>query len=119
MKDLHTGKELKIAEPYKDPVFLFTSSSLRLAAWAGWYSAFGDKERTESLVHQAYAEWGKEIGTGRNYSFVKSHNDDLYHNIPEEKLKELANNFLKQLKKELKKAKARQTPETKQAATKN
>jgi len=53
MKDLHTGKELKIKEPYKDPVFLFTSSSLRLAAWAGWYSAFGDEERAESFVHQA------------------------------------------------------------------
>jgi len=105
MKDLYTGKELKIEEPYKEPVFLFTSSSLRLAAWAGWYSAFGDEERAESFIHQAYAEWGKEIGTGRNYSFVKPHNDDLYRNLPDARLKELTNNFLKQLKAELKRTK--------------
>lgn len=34
---------------YKNPVFLFTSCSLRFAAWAGWYSAFGDKEKSNKL----------------------------------------------------------------------
>lgn len=36
---------------YKEPVFLFTSCSLKFAAWAGWYSAFGDEENAEKWVH--------------------------------------------------------------------
>lgn len=53
--------------PYKEPVFLFTSCSLRHAAYAGWYSAFGDQEKTENWLHSAHAEWSKEIGAGRQY----------------------------------------------------
>ena len=34
-------------KPYKEPVFLFTSGSLHFAAWAGWCSAFGDKNNAE------------------------------------------------------------------------
>lgn len=39
----------KIKKPYKEPVFLYTSGSLRFAAWAGWYSAFGDKELSDQF----------------------------------------------------------------------
>ncbi len=89
-------------QPYKEPVFLFTSCSLRFAAWAGWYSALGYKENTEHLVHQAHNEWAKEIGAGRRYSFLDRHNSDLYQKLPPETLKRLVNRFLKSLKNELK-----------------
>jgi hypothetical protein len=111
MKDLFSNKQLEISEPYKDPVFLFTSSSMRFAAWAGWYSAFGDKDRTERMCHQTHAEWVKELGMGRKYSFVDRRNDDLYKYLSEEQLKGLVDNFLKTVKDELKKAKASEAPD--------
>lgn len=92
-------------KPYKEPVFLFTSCSLRFAAWAGWYSALGDKKNTESWVHQAHSEWAKEIGACRQYSFLNYRNSDLYFKLPPETLKKLVDQFLKSLKAELKKAK--------------
>lgn len=49
----------KRVSPYKEPVFLFTSCSLRFAAWAGWYSAFGDKKKTEQWIKQAHANQGR------------------------------------------------------------
>ncbi|OGG03628.1 hypothetical protein A2W14_03850 [Candidatus Gottesmanbacteria bacterium RBG_16_37_8] len=55
---------------YKEPVILFTSGSLRFAAWAGWYSAIGEKELVEQWKHRAYTEWIKELGAGRRYAFI-------------------------------------------------
>ena len=65
-------------KPHKEPIFLFTSCSLRHAAWAGWYSALGDKENSEKFVHYAYAEWGKEIAAGRRFDFADRFNDGIY-----------------------------------------
>ena len=92
-------------KPYKDPVFLFTSCSLRFAAWAGWYSAMGDEKNAENWVHQAYSEWSKEMGAGRKFSFMGFHNHDIYQKVPQEVLKKLVDNFMKQLKKEIKRGK--------------
>lgn len=90
---------------YKEPVFLFTSSSMRQAAWAGWYSAFGDKEQAEQYVHSAHSEWVKELGAGRRYSFLGRYNHDIWEYIPEERLKELIERFFKSIKAEIKKSK--------------
>ncbi len=90
---------------YKEPVFLFTSSSMRKAAWAGWYSALGNKEEAEKFIHEAYAEWAKEVSAGRKYSFADRFNHDIYYKIDFKKLQELTDKYLKDLKKEIKKAK--------------
>lgn len=99
MIDYNQNKE---AEPYKEPVFLFTSSSMRLAAYAGWYSAFGDKEKTEQFVRSAYSEWAKEIGMGRKYLFTKHFNDDIYNKIDSDELKKLTDKYLIDVKKAIK-----------------
>lgn len=90
-------------DPYKEPVFLFTSSSMRQAAWAGWYSALGDKENAERFVHSAYAAWSKEIAAGRRFSFADRFNHDMYEKIDFEKLKKLTDEYLKNIAKEIKK----------------
>lgn len=90
-------------KPYKEPVFLFTSCSLRFAAWSGWYSAFGDKENAEKWIHQAHSEWVKELGTGHKYDFLQRYNHDIWDNIPPERLNEMVNKFLKSVKSEIKK----------------
>ena len=69
---------MKHKPSYKEPLFLFTSSSMRKAAWAGWYSALGNAKEAEEWVHQAYSEWAKEIGGGRKYSFVSRYSNDIY-----------------------------------------
>ena len=89
-------------EPYKEPVFLFTSCSLRQAAWAGWHSALGDRERAEQFCHAARAEWVKEIGGGRRYSFLRPQNYDIYSQIGPEILRDLIDKFLKSVKREIK-----------------
>lgn len=90
---------------YKNPVFLFTSCSLRFAAWAGWYSAFGDKEKTEQLVHQAHTEWTKEIGVTRRFDFFDRYNSDMWRYIPEKTMKKMIDKFFKEIKSEIKKGK--------------
>ena len=92
-------------KPYKEPVFLFTSSSLRHAAWAGWYSALGDKKNSETFVHYAYAEWGREIAMGRRFDFADRLNNDIYQKIDFKKLKDLTDEYLKNINREIKKAK--------------
>lgn len=89
---------------YKEPVFLFTSSSMRKAAWAGWYSALGNEKEAEEFVHQAYAEWAKEVSAGRRYGFADYYSNDIYHKIDFKKLQELTDKYLKDLNKEIKKA---------------
>ncbi len=91
---------------YKEPVFLFTSSSMRQAAWAGWYSAFGNKKQTERFIHSAQSEWLKELGTGRRYTFLDRYNNDIWKHVPDKKLKILIDNIFKSLKEEIKKSKA-------------
>jgi len=59
-------------KPYKEPLFLFTSGSLRQAAWAGWYSALGDKDNAEKFIHCAYTECTKEVAAGRKFDFYTS-----------------------------------------------
>lgn len=86
---------------------MFTSCSLRFAAWAGWYSAFGDKELSDQWRFQSFREWAKEIGAGRRYSFLERHNDDIYKYIPADVMKKLVNDFLKQIKKEIRRGKER------------
>jgi len=90
---------------YKEPMFLFTSCSLRHAAWAGWYSALGNKENSEKFVHHAYAEWGKEIVAGRRFDFADRFNDEIYQKIDFKKLKDLTDKYLKDISREIKKAK--------------
>ena len=90
-------------KPYKEPVFLFTSCSLRFAAWAGWYSAFGVQENAEKWIHQAHTEWVKELGAGRKYDFLNRFNDTIWDKIPPERLKTMVDGFLKSVKKEIKK----------------
>ena len=96
---------MKNKKPYKEPVFLFTSGSLRQAAYAGWYSALGEEERTKEFSHNAHSEWAKELGAGRRFSFLSRFNHDIYEKVDPEKLKKLVNKFLLDLKKEIKKAK--------------
>lgn len=86
-------------------MFLFTSCSLRFAAWAGWYSAFGDKEKTEQFIHQAHAEWVKEIGAARRFDFFNRHNSDVWKYIPAETMKEMVDEFFRKIKNEIKKNK--------------
>lgn len=90
---------------YKEPVFLFTSSSMRKAAWAGWYSALGNEKEAQEFVHQAYSDWAKEVSGGRRYSFADRFNNDIYYKIDFKKLQELTDKYLKDLNKEIKKAK--------------
>lgn len=104
-RDIYGKKLSKTKEPYQEPVFLFTSCSLRFAAWAGWYSAFGDKELSNQWRFQSFREWAKEVGAGRRYSFLERHNDDMYRYIDGEIMKKLIDNFLKQIKNEIKKGK--------------
>ena len=92
-------------KPHKEPVFLFTSSSLRHAAWAGWYSALGDKENSEKFVHYAYSEWAKEAAAGRRFDFADRFNDAIYQKIDFKKLKNLTDKYLKNLNREIKKTK--------------
>jgi hypothetical protein len=99
-----TKIELQNKSPYKDPVFLFTSSSMRLAAYAGWHSALGDEEDAEKMVHQAYAEWAKEVGAGRRYSFTNYFSNDIYKKIDFDKLKKLTDKYLLDIKKGIKNA---------------
>lgn len=101
------NETLKVKKPYKEPVFLFTSSSLRFAAYAGWYSAFGDREKCDQWIHQAHREWVKELGAGRRYDFLGRHNDDMYKYIPSEVMGKLVNALFKDIKVEIKKGKAK------------
>lgn len=118
MKKTHKGvfgNELfKIKEPYKEPVFLFTSSSLRFAAYAGWYSAFGEIKKCEEWIHQAHREWIKELGAGRKYSFFDRHNDDMYKYISGEIMDKLVNKLFKDINAEIKKEKAKVKQEEEQ-----
>ncbi len=57
---------------------------MRKAAYAGWYAAFGDEESAREWVHEAYAEWAKELGAGRQYSFMDRFSDDIYYKIDSE-----------------------------------
>ncbi|MFH1720343.1 MAG: hypothetical protein ABH856_01925 [Patescibacteria group bacterium] len=93
-------------KPYKEPVFLFTSCSLRFAAWAGWHSAFGDKKKTEQWCHQAHSEWIKELASGRRLSFAGRYNYDLYEYIEPKVLATLINTFFRDVNREIKKGKA-------------
>lgn len=95
----------KNKKPYKEPVFLFTSSSMRQAAWAGWYSALGNKELAEKHKYAAHSEWVKELGAGRRHSFLDRYNDDIWRCIPDKVLKELVDNFFRRVKGEIKKYK--------------
>lgn len=92
---------------YKEPIFLFTSSSMRQAAWAGWYSALGDKKQAEKFVHSAHSEWLKELGAGRKYPFLDMRNNDIWKHVPEEKLRTLINELFHSIKTEIKKAKSK------------
>lgn len=96
---------VKSKKPYKEPVFLFTSSSMRQAAWAGWYSALGNRELTERYIHAAHSEWIKELGAGRRYDFLARHNDDVWRYIPEKRLKEIIDSLFKTIKAEVRKTK--------------
>lgn len=93
-------------KPYKEPVFLFTSGSLRFAAWAGWHSARGEAKMAEQWAHQASGEWIKELNAGRGYDFLGRYNHDLYSYLEPAQLKKLLDDFLKILKREIKKSKA-------------
>lgn len=95
----------KKVKPYKEPVFLFTSGSLRFAAWAGWYAALGDAKHCEQWTHQARTEWMKEMGAGRQFSFLDRHNHDLHDSISPERFRDLLDQFLKTLKQEIRKQK--------------
>lgn len=101
------SKTISGKKPYKEPVFLYTSGSLRFAAWAGWYSAFGDQELSDQWRFQSMREWAKEVGIGRKYSFLKYHDDQMYKYIPGEIMEKLVTNFLKQIKKEIENGKSR------------
>lgn len=78
---------------------------MRKAAYAGWYSSLGDAKNAERFVHQAYAEWTKEIGAGRKYDFTGRFNNGIYTRIDFDKLKRLTDKYLLDIKKEIKKAK--------------
>ena len=95
----------KKVKPYKEPVFLFTSGSLRFAAWAGWYSALGHAEHSEQWVHQARTEWMKEMGAGRRFSFLDRYNQDLHNYIPPKRFREIIDQFLLTLQQEIRKGK--------------
>ena len=80
---------------------------MRFAAYAGWYSAFGEKDKTEQWIHQAYTEWRKELGAGRRFDFLGIYNHDMYKYIPAETMKKMVDNFFKDIKAEIKKGKAK------------
>jgi len=98
-------------KPYKEPLFLFTSGSLRQAAWAGWYSALGDKDNAEKFIHCAYGEWAREIGVGRKFDFAGRFNRDVYLKIDFDKLKKLTDKYLEDIQKEIKKRSTEDTAE--------
>ena len=102
----------KRKKAYKEPVFLFTSSSMRQAAWAGWHSALGNQQMAEKYVHSAHSEWIKELGAGRKYDFLGRYNEDIWKHIQEKKLKEIIDNLFKTLKTEIKKAKTLSRPQS-------
>ncbi len=79
---------------------------MRQAAWAGWYSALGNKEMAETYIHAAHSEWIKELGAGRKYGFLNRHNNDIWKYIPEKRLKDNINRFFKTIKAEIEKSKA-------------
>lgn len=106
-RDIYGNELSKTRRPYKEPVFLFTSCSLRLAAYAGWYSAFGEKEKAEQLTHEAYAEWTKELGASRRFDFLNRFNHDMYKYIPAETMKKMVDRFFKEIRAEIKKGKAK------------
>lgn len=78
---------------------------MRQAAWAGWYSALGNKELVERYIHTAHGEWVKELGAGRRYDFLNRYNDDVWKYVSEKRLKEIVNVFFKTVKKEIRKSK--------------
>lgn len=89
----------------KEPIFLFTSSSMRQVAWAGWHSALENRKLVEKYIHAAHSEWVKELGAGRRYDFLNRYNDDIWKYIPEKRLKEIINSFFKVIKTEIRKSK--------------
>ena len=113
-KSVFGNEVLGIKEPDKEPVFLFTSSSLRFAAYAGWYSAFGEIKKCEEWIHQAHREWVKELGAGRKYSFFDRHNDDMYKYIPDEVMDKLVNKLFKDIKAEIRRGKIKAKQEEEQ-----
>jgi len=86
---------------------MFTSGSLRFAAYAGWYSALGDEKLMNQWSHQAHGEWVKEVSGGRNFGFLGCYNSDMYWKISPEKMKELVDEFLKKIKNEIRKGKGK------------
>lgn len=91
---------------YKSPEFLFTSGALRFAAWAGWHSAHGEKKLAEDWKLYAMSEFIKDISAGKGYSFLKDDSREIITYIPSETLKKLLDDFLKAIKKEIKKGTA-------------
>ena len=69
--------KIRRSKSYEEPVFLFTSSSMRQADWAGWYSALGNEELSERYIHAPQSEWVRELGAGRKYNFIGRYNDDV------------------------------------------
>lgn len=94
-------------QPYKQPMLLFTSGSLRFAAWAGWYSALGEVEHAESWKIQAMKAHVQELGAGRQFLFLRHDNNDMRDYIPAEILKKLLDNLYKSIKAEIRKGKAK------------
>jgi len=86
----------------QDPVHMYTSGSLRYAAYSGWYSALGDEKPMKQWQHQAHEEWIKEVSGYRKYDFMGRYNHDMYEWIKPERMKDLVNEFLKKIKKEIK-----------------
>jgi hypothetical protein len=105
-KDIHGKILTKEKGVYKEPIFLFTSSSLRFAAYTGWYSAFGEEDECKKWMHQAHCEWIKELCSGRRYSFLNHQNDDMYKHIPSDIMDKLVTKLAKGIKNEIKKGKA-------------
>jgi hypothetical protein len=77
---------------------------MRQAAWAGWYSALGNRKLAEKYIHAAHSEWIKELGAGRKYDFLNRYNNDIWRYIPEKRLKEIINSFFRTITTEIKKA---------------
>ena len=86
----------------QDPVFMYTSGSLRYAVYLGWYSALGDEKLMKQWQHQAHEEWVKEVSGYRKYDFMGRHNHDMYDWISTKRMKELVDEFLKKIKTEIK-----------------
>lgn len=94
-------------QQYKQPMLLFTSGSLRFAAWAGWYSALGEVEHAEAWKIQAMKAHVQELGAGRQFWFLKDDNNDMRDYIPPETMKKLLDNLYKSIKAEIRKSKAK------------